>query len=90
MFKWLNDTENDPEPLLDKNESENKKATKPITLKEIKKCIFKTPNKTPGDNVHPQHLKHGTEKLFKILAILFNASKGWTVIFADLFKRIFY
>ena len=26
--------------------------------------------------VYPQHLKHGTEKLFKVLAILFNASKN--------------
>ena len=32
------------------------------------------PNKSPGDKVFPQHLKHETEKLFTIITIIFNAS----------------
>ena len=47
---------------------------KTITEEEIKKHIQKTPNKAPGDKVQVQHLKMGTSKLFKILAIIYNAS----------------
>ena len=60
----LASTENEPtEPI-----AEN------ITTKEVKEQIKKMPNKSPGDKVFPQHLKHGTEKLFTIITIIFNAS----------------
>ena len=32
------------------------------------------PNKAPGDKIFVQHLKMGTDKLFNILAIIYNAS----------------
>ena len=48
--------------------------TNKINLKDIKSAIKATPNKAPGDAIYPQHLKNGTEKLYKLLEILFNAS----------------
>ena len=52
----------------------NEKLIKTITPEEIKKHVKKTPNKAPGDKVFVQHLKIGTDKLFKVLAIIYNAS----------------
>jgi hypothetical protein len=43
-----------------------------ITIEEIKQRIKEIPNKVPGDPVFTQNVKNGSEKLFKILQIIYN------------------
>ena len=57
-----------------KSDNEKEHFSKKITVKELKVHIMKTPNKAPGDSIHPQHLKIGSRKLYEILTILYNAS----------------
>ena len=59
-----------------------------ISLKEVKLFIKKMKNKSPGDKVYPQHLKHSSDKLLKLLSKLFNASKELGY-FPDQWKKSF-
>lgn len=74
-FADLDENLDDPdEPEV---EHESMKGTKEllekITSKQIKKNIMKTQNKSPGGKIFVQHLKMGTEKLFEVLAVIFNS-----------------
>ena len=60
--------------IIDTNQSTIDEIESEITVAEIKSRIKSTPNKAPGDKIFAQHLKNGTEKLFKIIAIIFNSS----------------
>ena len=68
------DTANDDTTDDETNNESKEKIFIKINIKDIKTHIMSIPNKAPGDKIFPQHLKHSTEKLFEILAIIYNNS----------------
>ena len=72
--KIMPNIEESTEKIINEENPNTHKSFKNITIKDVKKAIKTTPNKAPGDHIFPQHLKQGSEKLFHLLTILFNAS----------------